>query len=161
MRERERQYANSFWENQNKTDRVTLESETDNRNCHWRQNARFDKKENWSSPLLSSLSFHNGVSISWTLNELTRESEKEKKTVHCPSIMISIFAKTNKKNWKKWHMWIKQDGTYVRACVRVLMIIKFLATDPVVQHANITQLIVIKKEHRLIKNRIKPDVDDI
>jgi len=28
------------------TDRVTFESETDNRSCHWRQNARFDKKEN-------------------------------------------------------------------------------------------------------------------
>jgi hypothetical protein len=56
---------------------------------------------------------------------------------------------------------IKQDGTYVRVCVRVLMIIKFLATDPMVQHANITQLIVIKKEHRLIKNRRKPDVYDM
>ncbi len=41
---------------------------------------------------------------------------------------------------------------------RVLMIIKFLATDPMVQHANITQLIVIKKEHKLIKSRRKPDV---
>jgi len=45
------------------------------------------------------------------------------------------------------------ERTCVRACIyaRVLMIIKFLATDPVVQHANITQLIVIKKEYRLIK----------
>jgi hypothetical protein len=55
------------------------------------------------------------------------------------------------------------ERTCVRACIyaRVLMIIKFLATDPMVQHANITQLIVIKKEHRLIKSRRKPDVYDM
>ena len=47
------------------------------------------------------------------------------------------------------------ERTCVRAYIhaRVLMIIKFLATDLVVQHANITQLIVRKNEQRLIKNR--------
>ena len=49
------------------------------------------------------------------------------------------------------------ERTCVRAGIhaRVLMIIKFLATDPMVQHANITQVIVIKKEQRLIKSRMK------
>ena len=49
------------------------------------------------------------------------------------------------------------ERTCMRANIyeRVLMIIKFLATDPMVQHANITQLIVIKREHKLIKSRRK------
>lgn len=46
-----------------KTHRVTTTSETDNRSCQWRQNARFDKKENWSSPWLSSLSWHTHTHI--------------------------------------------------------------------------------------------------
>lgn len=154
-------------ENQNKTDRVTFESETDNRSCHQRQNARFDKKENWSSPSLSSLSFH-----SQCLSILDRKTGKERREEkHCPSITITGARKKERKEldtlfWKKWHMWNKDkmERTCVRACIyaRVLMIIKFLATDPVVQHANITQLTVIKREeYRLIKSRPKPDVYEI
>lgn len=55
------------------------------------------------------------------------------------------------------------ERTCVRACVhtcaRVLMIIKSLATDLVVQHANITQLIVRKERGEINQeSRREPDV---
>lgn len=103
---------------ENKIDRVTFESETDNRSCHWRQNARFDKKENWSSPLLSSLSFH------YTVFLYVEHSSKQQKRIEKEELSINNDINlVGEENFilfsKKWHMWIRQDGTYVRACVHI------------------------------------------
>jgi hypothetical protein len=89
--------------------------------------------------------------------------KKKRNTKEALSINNDINLREEKKSilYSKKMAYVNKTRWNVRACVRaciyarVLMIIKFLATDPVVQHANITQLIVIKKEHRLIKSRRK------
>lgn len=113
--------------------------------------------------------YHFTRSVSLSLSILDIATKKE--TREALSINNNHRKKERKELdtlvWKKnWHMWNKDkmERTCVRAYIhaRVLMIIKFLATDPVVQHANITQRTVRKREeYRLIKSRTKPDVDEI